>query len=149
MKVILTEDVKGQGKKGQVVNVSDGYAKNFLLPRKLAVTATPENLNSLKGQQDAQAFKKDAELQKARDVAKRLEGIMLKIPAKGGTEGRLFGSVTTKEVAEELREKHGLDIDKRKIVLDDPIKNFGSYSLTVKLYAEVAGTLNVLVVEEK
>lgn len=149
MKVILTEDVKGQGKKGQVVNASDGYAKNFLFPRKLAIPATNENMNTLKGQLDAQSFKKDQEEQAARETAKSLESVLVKIPAKGGTEGRLFGSVTTKEIAEELKNVHGVDLDKRKIVLEEPIKNFGSYALPVKLHAEVTGTLNVLVVEGK
>jgi len=148
MKVILIEDVKGQGKKGQLVNVSDGYARNFLFPRKLAIEASTDNLNKLKGQKDSEQFKKETELSAAKEIAEKLKTASVEIRAKGGTGGRLFGAVTTKEIAEVLKEKYGIEIDKRKIVLDESIKNFGTYELTVKLLPEVTGTLIVRVSEE-
>ncbi len=143
MKVILIADVKGKGKKGQVVNVSDGYAKNFLFPKELAIEASSENLNKLKGQ------KKDNEIKAAKEIAEKLSEIVVEIPAKGGSAGRLFGAVTTKEIAEGLKARYGIDVDKRKIVLDESIKNFGTYELTVKLNPEVIGKLRVMVAEEK
>ena len=147
MKVILQQDVRGQGKKGQLVDVSDGYARNFLLPRKLAVIATAENLNTMKQQEKAKKAQEAAEKAEAEATAKRLEGLMVKIPAKSGEGGRLFGAVTTKEISEALSAQHGLNIAKTKIVLEDPIKSCGSYSLKCKLGHEVTGVVNVLVVE--
>ena len=145
MKVILIEDVKGKGKKGDVINVSDGYATNFLFNKKLAIEATAKNLNDLSGQKAAVQHKKDAEIDEAKQVAKKLEAVELKVSAKGGTSDRLFGSVTTKEIADELKEKFNINIDKRKIVLDEPIRNFGTYKLDIKLYSGVVGVLSVTV----
>ena len=147
MKVILQQDVRGQGKKGQMVEVSDGYARNFLLPKKLAVTATPESINTMKQQAKAKKAQMAAEKAEAEAVSKKLEGLMVKISAKAGEGGRLFGAVTAKEISEALAAQHGLNIAKTKLVLEDPIKSCGSYSLKCKLGHEVTGVVNVLVVE--
>lgn len=147
MKVILQQDVKGQGKKGQLVDVSDGYARNFLLPRKLAVPATAENLNTMKQQEKALKAQQAAEKAEAQAIAQKLEGLMVKIPAKAGEGGRLFGAVTAKEISEALSAQHGLDIAKTKLVLEEPIKACGGYQVKAKLGYEVVGTINVMVVE--
>ena len=147
MKVILQQDVKGQGKKGQLVEVSDGYARNFLLPKKLAVPATAENVNAMKQQEKARKAQQAAEKAEAEAVAKRLEGIVVKLSAKAGEGGRLFGAVTAKEVSEALAGQHQLTIAKTKIVLDEPIKSCGTYQLKCKLGYEITGTLNVVVTE--
>ncbi|RKI67975.1 50S ribosomal protein L9 [bacterium 1xD42-67] len=147
MKVILQQDVRGQGKKGQLVEVSDGYARNFLLPRKLAVAATAENMNTMKLQEKAKKAQEAAERAEAEAIVKKLEGIMVKIPAKAGEGGRLFGAVTAKEISESLSAQHGLDIPKARLVLEDPIKSCGSYQIRAKLGHEISGTVNVLVVE--
>ena len=147
MKVILQQDVRGQGKKGQMVEVSDGYARNFLLPKKLAVTATAERINTMKQQEKAKKAQMAAEKAEAEAVSKKLEGLMVKISAKAGEGGRLFGAVTAKEISEALAAQHGLNIAKTKLVLEDPIKSCGSYSLKCKLGHEVTGVVNVLVVE--
>ncbi len=147
MKVILQQDVRGQGKKGQLVEVSDGYARNFLLPRKLAVTATSENLNAMKQQEKAKKAQEAAEKAQAEETAKKLEGLTVKLSAKAGEGGRLFGAVTGKEIAEALSVQHGLSIAKSKLVLNDPIKSCGSYQIKAKLGYEVSGTVNVVVTE--
>jgi large subunit ribosomal protein L9 len=147
MKVILQQDVKGQGKKGQLVDVSDGYARNFLLPRKLAVTATAENLNTMKLQEKAKKAQEAAEKAEAQEIAKKLQGVMVKIPAKAGEGGRLFGAVTAKEVSEALAAQAGINIVKTKLVLDEPIKSCGGYQIKAKLGYEVVGTVNVMVTE--
>ena len=147
MKVILQQDVKGQGKKGQLIDISDGYARNFLLPRKLAVPATPEALNTMRQQEKARRAQEAAERAAARELAEKLKGCMVKIPAKAGNGGKLFGSVTSKEVSEALKAQFGFDIAKTKIVLADPIKSFGSYQLKCKLGYEISGTINVTVTE--
>jgi large subunit ribosomal protein L9 len=149
MKVILQQDVRGQGKKGQLVDVSDGYARNFLLPRKLAVIATTENLNTMKQQEKARKAQEAAEKAEAQATAKKLEGLMVKISAKAGDGGRLFGAVTAKEVSEALAAQHGVNVAKTKLVLDEPIKSCGSYQIKAKLGYEVSGTVNVLVTEDK
>ena len=141
MKVILQQDVKGQGKKGQMVEVSDGYARNFLLPRKLAVSATADNINTMKQQEKAR------KAQEAEATAKQLEGLMVKITAKAGEGGRLFGAVTAKEISEALAEQHQVEIAKTKLVLDEPIKACGGYQIRAKLGYEVVGTVNVMVAE--
>ena len=147
MKVILQQDVKGQGKKGQLVDVSDGYARNFLLPKKLAVIATAENLNTMKQQEKARKAQQAAEKAEAEALSKKLEGLMVKIPAKAGEGGRLFGAVTAKEISEALSAQHGLNIAKTKLVLDEPIKACGGYQVKAKLGYEVVGTVNVMVTE--
>ena len=149
MKVILQQDVKGQGKKGQMVEVSDGYARNFLLPRKLAVSATADNINTMKQQEKARKAQEAAEKAQAEATAKQLEGLMVKITAKAGEGGRLFGAVTAKEISECLAEQHGLTIAKTKLVLEEPIKACGGYQIRAKLGYEVTGTVKVMVTEEK
>ena len=144
MKVILQQDVKGQGKKGQMIEASDGYARNFLLPRKLAVPATAENVNTMKMQEKA---KEAAEKAEAEATAAKLKELTVKVVAKGGNGGRLFGAVTSKEIADALQAQHGIAIPKTKIVQDEPIKAFGGYELKVKLGYEVTGTLKVVVAE--
>ena len=149
MKVILQQDVRGQGKKGQLVEVSDGYARNFLLPKKLAVPATAENVNTMKQQEKARKAQEAAEKAEAEALSKKLEGLMVKIPAKAGEGGRLFGAVTAKEISEALAAQHGLTIAKAKLVLDEPIKACGGYQVKAKLGYEVTGTVNGMVTEEK
>ena len=149
MKVILQQDVKGQGKKGQMVDVSDGYARNYLLPRKLAVIATAQNLNTMKQQEKARKAQQAAEKANAEETAKKLEGILVKVAARAGEGGRLFGAVTAKEISEALSGQHGIEIPKTRLVLDDPIKSCGSYTLKARLGYEITGTLNVLVVEAR
>ena len=127
MKVILQQDVRGQGKKGQMVEVSDGYARNFLLPRKLAVLATAENVNTMKQQEKARKAQEAAEKAEAEALSKKLEGLTVKVAAKAGEGGRLFGAVTAKEISECLSQQHGVNIAKAKLVLDEPIKSCGGY----------------------
>ena len=150
MKVILQDDVKGKGKKGELVNVSDGYARNFLLPRKLAVPATQENLSVMKQQDAARQKKIEADKEKANDIVEKLKDVLVKITARGGGDGnKLFGSITSKEISEELLKQHGIEIEKNKIVHDEPIKSFGSYEIKCKLGYEISGVIHVLVIEGK
>lgn len=148
MKVILQKDVKGHGKKGQMVEVSDGYGRNYLLPRKLAVEANAENMNTMKMQEKARLAKEAAEKAEAEATAVKLKECVVKIHAKAGTGGRLFGAVTSKEISEALKQQFALDIPKSKIVQDEPIKSFGTYELKCKLGYEVTGTVYVTVIEE-
>ncbi|MGN1121117.1 MAG: 50S ribosomal protein L9 [Eubacteriales bacterium] len=148
MKVLLLQDVKGKGKKDSIVEVSDGYARNFLLPKGVAVEADAKIMNDYKNKQAAKKHHEEMEKQAAKETAERLAGLVVKIYATGGADGRFYGSVTTKEIAEELEKQHGITVDKRKIVLDDSIKAFGSYSLDVKLYPEISGKLNVIVTQK-
>ncbi len=147
MKVILLKDVKGQGKKGQLVEASDGYARNFLLPRKLAVLATAENLNTMKQQEKARKAQEAAEKAEAEATAEKLKELTVKVAAKAGEGGRLFGAVTNKEISEALSEQFGIAIAKAKLVLEEPIKACGGYKVKAKLGYEVIGTVNVMVVE--
>jgi large subunit ribosomal protein L9 len=149
MKVILQQDVKGHGKKGQMVEVSDGYARNFLLPRKLAVEASAENINTMKMQDKAKKAREAEEKAQAEALAERLKSCQVKISARAGQGGKLFGSITSKEIAEELKKQYDLDVNKSKIVQNDPIKAFGAYEIKCKLGYEVTGTIYVLVVEDK
>jgi large subunit ribosomal protein L9 len=147
MKVILQQDVKGQGKRGQLVNVSDGYARNFLFPKNLAVPANADNMNKMVMQDKAKKAQIEAEKAEARAVADKLKEIVVKIPAKAGAGGRLFGAVTSKEISDALQAQFGLSVAKTKIVQDEPIKSFGTYQLKCKLGHEINGTLNVVVTE--
>ena len=133
MKVVLLADVKGQGKKNDVINVSDGYARNFLLPRKLAVEADAKVMNEIKGREDSIKHKIEVETAEAKALAVKLDSILVKIPASSGADGRLYGSVTAKDIAEKLQKEHGITVDKRKIQLSDPIRAYGQYDLDVKL----------------
>ena len=148
MKVILLADVKGQGKKNDVINVSDGYAKNFLIPRKLAKVADAQSLNDVKTQESGRLFRIETEKKEARALAERLAALVVKIPASSGADGRLYGSVTSKDIAERLQADHKITIDKRKLVLNDPIKAYGKYEVEVKLYPEIVGKIYVLVCEK-
>ncbi len=149
MKVIFSVDVKGQGKKGEMKEVSEGYGRNYLLPRKLAVEATADNLNAMRMKERAKAAAMAAEKAKATENAKALESLIVKIPAKAGSNGRLFGSITSKEISENLMKQHGIEIDSKKIVQSDPIKTFGSFDVKCKFGYEISGVIHVLVVEEK
>ena len=145
MKVVLLQDVKALGKKGEMVNASEGYARNFLFPKKLAVEAGAQIMSELKSKDDAKRHQAEVEKQKAVDTAKKLESITVKVTVVAGADGKLYGSVTSKDIAEKLASQHGIEIDKRKIVIPEPIKAFGPYSLDVKLHPEVGGKINVIV----
>lgn len=149
MKVIFNVDVKGQGKKGEMKEVSDGYARNYLLPRKLAMEANADNLNAYKLKEKAKAAQIAREKAAAQETAAKLSGIQVKIAAKAGSAGKLFGSVTSKEISEALREQFGIEIEKQKIVQAEPIKSFGTFEVKCKLGYEINGTVSVLVVEDK
>jgi large subunit ribosomal protein L9 len=148
MKVILTQDVKGQGKKGQAINVSDGYARNFLLPKGLAVVADASAMNDLKNKEASRLHKIEVEKAAAKEIAAKLESVSVKISATAGADGRLYGSVTSKEIAQTLEDQHKITIDKRKIDMPDPIKAFGSYSVSVKLYTDIVGKINVVITDK-
>ena len=147
MKVILLEDVKTLGKKGEIVNVNDGYARNFILPKKLGLEATGKNLNDLKLQKAHEEKRAKELLEAAQESARSLEGKAVVIKMKAGEGGKLFGSVSSKEIAAAYKEQHGLEIDKKKIQLSDPIRAFGSFEVPVKLHPQVTGTLKVNVQE--
>lgn len=149
MKVILLKDVKGQGKKGELVEVSDGYGRNYLLPRKMAMEANKDNVNVLRQQERARLKQLEREKAEALEAAERLKGCVVKIYAKAGSSGKLFGAVTSKEIAEALLAQHSVSVEKNKIVQSEPIKSFGTYEVKCKLGHEVTGTVNVVVAEEK
>lgn len=149
MKVVLTQDVKSQGKKGQLVEVSDGYARNFLLPRKLAIIADNKALNEIKGREESEKHKAEVELANAKEAAAKLEATQIFFKGKVGADGFMLGSVTSKDIAEALKAQSGIVIDKRKLQLSNPIKAFGKTVVDVKLHAEVTGKVNVVVTEEK
>lgn len=149
MKVILLADVKGQGKKGDVKEVSDGYARNFLLPKKLATLATNENLNAIEGKKEAAAFHKGKEIEEATALREKLAELTVKLKAKAGEGGRLFGSITNKDVAEALKMQHHIVIDKKKFSLPDGgLKNIGATQIDVKVYPEISGKLKVIIEAE-
>ena len=147
MKVILTQDVRGQGKRGQMIEVSDGYARNFLLPRKLAQEATADNINTMRMNDKAKQEREAKERAEAMEISKRMKGFTVTVTAKGGGAGRLFGSVTNTEIAEALAAQQKITLDKRKIVLDEPIKTAGVYTVRCKLGYEISGELRVEVKE--
>lgn len=147
MQVILNQDVKGLGKKGELASVSDGYARNFLFPRKLAVEANAQAMTELKNRESSKQHKIDVDTANAKEFADRLSDKVIKLTAKGGSNGRLFGSVTSKEIAEKIKAEYGIDIDKRKISVAD-IKAFGTYEAEVKLYQGIIAKLRVQVGEE-
>ena len=149
MKVILTQDVKAQGKKGQLINVSDGYARNFLIPKGLAVEADAGAMNDLKNKESSRLHKIELEKAAANETAKKLETVVVKLQAKSGADGRLYGSVTSLDIAENLEKQHGIQVDKRKIQLNDPIKTFGTHTVNVKLYTEIIGKINVVISDVK
>ena len=145
MKVLLLQDVKGKGKKDQIINVSDGYARNFLFPKKLAVEADAKAMADAKNKEDARLFKIEQDKAAARELAGKLAAVTVKIKASAGADGRLYGSITTSDIAAALKEQHKLEVDRRKIVCDGAIKAFGSYTLDVKLYTEIIGKINLVV----
>ena len=149
MKVIFLTDVKGQGKKDELKEVSDGYARNYLIPRKLVMEATSDTLNAIKIKEKAKIAHAAKEKALAEENAKKLESLIVKVPAKAGAGGKLFGSVTSKEISEALFKQCNIAIDKKDIVSGEPIKNYGSYSVKCKLGHEVSGTINLVVTEEK
>lgn len=148
MKVILKADIKGVGKKGEILNASDGYARNYLLPRGLAMEASEGNLTSLKEKKNAQKYKKEVEQKEAKALAKKISEVKVVFKVKTGENGRLFGSITSKDISDEIKKQHGFEIDKRKIVLDETIKSSGTYNLDVKVYPEVSAKLKVEVIGE-
>ena len=145
MKVLLLQDVKAQGKKGEVINVSDGYARNFLFPKKLACEVDAAVLNDIKNKEAAKKRKEELERQAALDTKAKFESIVVKLYMSAGSDGKFFGSVTSKEIAEALNAQFSIEIDKRKIVLPDALKTFGTHVVDVKLYPEIIGKLNVLI----
>ena len=147
MKVILLQDVKGKGKKGQMLEVSDGYARNFMLPKKLAMEATPDAINTMRMNDKAAAEKAARERAEAMDISRKLRELIVTVTAKGGGNGRLFGAVTTQEIADALKAQSGIVLDKRKIVMSDPIKNVGTYTVQCKLGYEITAPLTVKIEE--
>ena len=147
MKVILLSDVKGQGKKNDIIEVSDGYGKNFLLPRKLAKLADAQSVNDIKTQEAAKQYRAETEKKEAKELAQKLDEILVKIHASCGADGRLYGSVTAKDISERLAADFGIAVDKRKIAIPEPIKAYGKYELKVSVYPEVTGNLHLLVSE--
>lgn len=148
MKVILTQDIKSVGKKGQIINASDGYARNFLLPKKLAVVADNVNLNELKTKQDANKYKKDMSRASAEELAQKMKDFEIEFKIKAGENGKTFGSITAKDIAEALNKKYYVEVDKKKIGLSDAIKTVGTYNIDIKLFEGITGTLKVKVIAE-
>lgn len=148
MKVILLDNIKGVGKKDEIINANDGYARNFLFPKKLAVEATKDNLLKLKAKQDSNQYRKNQEKEEAQDLANKLIDITLKIKVKAGENGKIFGGVTSKEISENLREQEKIEIDKKKIVLNETIKNLGMVTVDVKLYEGIVGKLKVQILAQ-
>ena len=143
MKVILLQDIKGVGKKDDVINASDGYARNFLIPKKMGVEANAENMSKLKAKQDSNKYKKSVEKEKAEEIAEKLKSITLKISVKSGENKKIFGSITSKEIAENLKEQYKIEIDKKKIDLKEPIKVLGVTTVNIRLFEGVVGSLRV------
>ena len=148
MKVILLQDIKSVGKKGQVIEASDGYARNFLLPKKMAVLADAANMNALKTKQEANKYKKDMSMAAANELKGKMKNYELVFKIKAGDNGKIFGSVTSKDIADELNKKYFVEVDKKKIMLDDAIKNLGIYNVEIKLFEGISGILTVKVEAE-
>ena len=148
MKVILKADIKGVGKKDQVLNASDGYARNFLFPKNLAVEANAENMSKLKGMQDSKAFKKSQEKEEAQKIADKLSKILMKVQVKAGENGKIFGGVSSKEIAENLEKQYNIKVDKKKIDLKETIKTLGMFTIEIKLYEGVVGKLKIDVISK-
>ena len=148
MKVILIEDVKGKGKKDQVLEVSDGYARNYLFKNKLAIAADAKSMNELKLKQDAKQYKHDLEKTAAVETAKKLESVTVVIPQEAGKDNKLYGSVTTKDIVEKLKNDYNIAVDKKKLILETPIKTFGTYKLKAKLFTDITTNVTVQVVNK-
>mgnify|MGYP005756962183 FL=1 len=147
MKVILLQDIKGVGKKDQVINANDGYARNYLFPKKLAVEANAGNLTNLKSKQDSNQYRKDLQKEEAIKIADKLKGLNVQIKVKAGENGKIFGGVTSKEISENLKTQHGIEIEKKKIILTETIKTLGTVNVDIKLYEGVTAKLKVQVVD--
>ncbi|MBE6648277.1 MAG: 50S ribosomal protein L9 [Ruminococcaceae bacterium] len=145
MKVLLLQDVKAQGKKGEVITVSDGYAKNFLFPRNLAKEATAQVLSEVKAKNDSAAYKKETERKAALELAEKINGSSITFKTTGGSDGRLYGAVTTKDVSDKIKEQLGITVDKKKIALSDNIKRTGEYTVKLKLYPEISAEIKIIV----
>ncbi len=148
MKVILKADIKGVGKKDQVINASDGYARNFLFPKNLAVEANAENMSKLKAKQDSNAFKKSQEKEEAQKIADKLSKILMKVQVKAGENGKIFGGVSSKEIAENLEKQYSIKVNKKKIDLKETIKTLGMFTIEIKLYEGVVGKLKIDVISK-
>lgn len=148
MKVILLENIKNVGKKDEVINASDGYARNYLFPKKLAVEANTENMSKLKSRENADKYRKDQERKQAEEIAKKMQGIMLKVKVKAGENGKIFGGVTSKEISDELKKQYQIEVDKKKILLSENIKNLGMFVVDIKLYEGVLGKLKLDVISK-
>lgn len=148
MKVILVQDIKSVGKKGQIIDASDGYARNFLLPKKLAVVADATNLNELKTKQDANKYKRDMTMASAKELAEKMKNFELIFKMKAGGNGKAFGSVTAKDIADELNKKYFVEVDKKKVCLDEAIKALGVYNIEIKLFEGISGVIKVNVIAE-
>ena len=148
MKVILTQDIKSVGKKGQIIDASDGYARNFLLPKKMAVVADATNLNALKTKQEANKYRKDMSMANAKELSEKMKEYELVFKIKAGDNGKTFGSVTSKDIAEQLNKKYFVEVDKKKICLDDAIKTLGVYNIEIKLFEGISGFIKVSVIAE-
>lgn len=148
MKVILLDNIKGVGKKDEIINASDGYARNFLLPKKLAVEANSANMSKLKAKQDSNQYRKNVEKEEAQKISEKLKGILLKISVKAGENGKIFGSITSKEIAENLKTQYQIEVDKKKIELKEPIKTLGSFTVQIRLYEGVVGNLKVQMISQ-
>ena len=149
MKVILQQDVRGKGKKGQMVEVAEGYARNYLLPRKLALPATTDTINTMKMQEKARKAEEARLKAEAQETAEKLKGCQVRLTARAGSNGKLFGSITTQEISDALKEQYGVDIPRQKLVLQDPIKSYGNFEVKAKLGFEISGTVYVAVYEQK
>ena len=148
MKVILKQDIKGVGKKDQILEASDGYARNYLFPKGLAVEAIAENMSKLKGKQSSMEHKKELEKQEAKNIAAKLKDIILTLSVKAGENGKIFGGITAKEISENLKAKYGIEIDKKKIALKETIKMLGTKDVEIRLYEGITSNLKVKIVEE-
>lgn len=148
MKVILKQDIKGVGKKDQIINANDGYARNYLFPKNLAVPADKGNLTNLESKKSSLAHKKELEKEEAKQVAKKIEGILLKLQVKSGENGKIFGSITSKEIADNLEKQYKIKVDKKKIALSEPIKILGVFNIEIKLYDDVIAKLKLNVISQ-
>lgn len=148
MKVVLLQDVKAQGKKDQIIDVSEGYARNFLFPKKLAIPADAKAINDVKNKQSSEQHRIDLQKAEAKALAEKIDALSIKLTAEAGNDGKFYGAITSKDIAEALKAQHGVDVDKRKVGLDAPIKTFGTYKVDIKLYTDIFGKLTVVVSEK-
>ena len=148
MKVVLLQDVKSQGKKDQIIDVSEGYARNFLFPKKLAIPADTKAINDIKSKQSSEQHRIELQKADAKALAAKIDALNITLTAEAGADGKFYGAITSKDIAEALKNQHAIDVDKRKIDLDSPIKTFGTYKVDIKLYTDIFGKLTVVVSEK-